>query len=178
MKSPILSCAISLTLAVGALNAIHADSAIWNPHPTSGDWDTATNWTPQTVPNDPAAIASFAISSKKVVSLSANTIVDSIIFAAGASAFTINAKAVPLTIDGVGVTNSSAIGQNFTTSTSQGNAGLIKFTGTSIVSGLVTFTNQFGFQVSGITEFDDQRALVAGRSLIKRCPRMELEPEE
>ena len=95
---------------------------------------------------------------------------DSIIFAAGASAFTINAKAVPLTIDGVGVTNSSAIGQNFTTSTSQGNAGLIRFTGTSIVSGLVTFTNQFGFQVSGITEFDDSASAGSGTFFNQAVP--------
>jgi autotransporter-associated beta strand protein len=170
MKSPILSHAMVLTLSLHALSVVYAGSATWNPHPTSNDWNTSTNWTPQTVPNDPAAIASFTISSKKVVSISANTIVDSIIFAAGASAFTINAKAVPLTIDGVGVTNSSAIGQNFTTSTSQGNAGLIRFTGTSIVSGLVTFTNQFGFQVSGITEFDDSASAGSGTFFNQAVP--------
>lgn len=35
-----------------------ANNATWNANPTSGDWDTATNWTPNTVPGD-ADIATF-----------------------------------------------------------------------------------------------------------------------
>ena len=41
MKSPIFSCAIILTLSLAALNAVCADSATWNLHSISDDWDTA-----------------------------------------------------------------------------------------------------------------------------------------
>ena len=62
MKSPILSCAIALTLSLGALSAVYADSATWNLNPTSGDWNTANNWTPATVPNGRDDVASFSTS--------------------------------------------------------------------------------------------------------------------
>ncbi len=59
--------------------------------PASGDWNTATNWTPATVPNGAADIATFASSSMTATSLSAVTAVNGIIFNPGASAFTITA---------------------------------------------------------------------------------------
>src|SRR5205807_5572873 len=90
MKSPILSCAISLMLSLGALNAAYADSATWNLHPTSGDWDTAANWTPATVPNGPADIATFSTSSRSTVSLANVQIeVASLIFDTAATNYTI-----------------------------------------------------------------------------------------
>ena len=46
MKSPIVSCAMVLTLSLGALSAVYADSATWNLNPISSDWNTAANWTP------------------------------------------------------------------------------------------------------------------------------------
>ena len=39
-----------------------AGSATWNLNPTSGDWNTATNWTPATVPNGPTDTATFGVS--------------------------------------------------------------------------------------------------------------------
>ena len=90
MKFPILSCAIVLTLALCALNAVYADSAIWNPHPISGDWDTAANWTPATVPNGPADIATFSTTSRSTVSLvNVQIEVASLIFDTAASNYTI-----------------------------------------------------------------------------------------
>ena len=44
---PKLLIILSLALAIDA----HAGSATWNLNPASGDWDTASNWTPNTVPN-------------------------------------------------------------------------------------------------------------------------------
>jgi hypothetical protein len=41
VKTTILSFAVVLTLSLGALNAVYADSATWNLHPTSNDWNTA-----------------------------------------------------------------------------------------------------------------------------------------
>ncbi len=143
MKSPIVSCAIILTLSLGALNAVHADSATWNLDPTSGDWNTATNWTPNTVPNAPADVATFAASNQTAISLSANTIVDSIVFNPGASAFTISAisPASRLTFDGVGIVNNSGVVQNFVCDAfSLRQEGLVAFTGSASAGSHCVFT--------------------------------------
>jgi hypothetical protein len=50
-----------------------AGSATWNLNPTSGDWNTAANWTPPTVPNGPSDTASFDTSNETAVSFSAET---------------------------------------------------------------------------------------------------------
>jgi len=108
-----LLCGGAGLLLLFAVDA-HAGSAIWNLNPVSGDWNTATNWTPATVPNGASDIATFAISSKTSVALSDNTLVNGIVFDPGASAFAIT---VPLDssleFDGVGITNNSGITQNF-----------------------------------------------------------------
>src|SRR4249919_3342757 len=46
-----------------------AGSATWNPNPTSGDWNTAANWIPATVPNGPADTVTFGVSNIRDVSL-------------------------------------------------------------------------------------------------------------
>ena len=92
-----------------------AGSATWKSSPATGDWNTATNWTPQTVPNGPSDVATFAISNQTAVSLSAQTEVNGITFNSGASAFTItvpaNTSGFTLNITGVGVTNDSGTTQ-------------------------------------------------------------------
>ena len=94
--------------------ATQAGSATWDLNPASGDWNTATNWTPAIVPNGSADTATFALSNTTAVSTSANTIVDGITFAPGASSFTITASSgFLLTISGVGITNNSGVAQNF-----------------------------------------------------------------
>ena len=42
----------------------NAGSATWNSSPATGDWNTATNWTPATVPNGPSDPATFALSNR------------------------------------------------------------------------------------------------------------------
>src|SRR5262249_17733294 len=92
-----------------------AGSATWNLNPGSSDWNTAANWTPATVPNSPEDVATFATSNATGVSLSAETEVDSIVFAPGASAFTIAAPApfLELNVKGAGIINNSGRTQNF-----------------------------------------------------------------
>ncbi len=58
-SSPFLIPILLLTAVVSS----HADSATWNLNPTSDDWTTAANWTPAMVPNDPAGIVGFGLSS-------------------------------------------------------------------------------------------------------------------
>lgn len=139
-----------------------AGSATWKTSPTSGDWNTATNWTPQTIPNGPSDTARFATSNTTSVSLSANTEVNGIIFNAGASAFTTTANpAIILTISGTGITNNSGITQNFMTAVDgAGNLGTIAFTNSATAGVRTVFTN-IGSQVAslfplaGTTEFFD-----------------------
>jgi hypothetical protein len=116
MKALILSCAIVLTLALGALNIIYANSATWNANPVDNNWNNPANWTPTTVPNGPNDIATFGVSSSPDVSITASIEVNSIVFSPGASAFTITASG--LTISGAGITNDSGITQNLRLSVS------------------------------------------------------------
>ena len=135
MKSPILSCAMVLTLALGALNAIYADSATWNLNPISNDWNTAANWTPATVPNGPNDVATFGVSSTTDVSITASIEVNSIVFSPGASAFIITPSpangAIVLTISGAGITNDSGITQNFVTYGDEDSSSFISLTGSA-----------------------------------------------
>src|SRR5919201_3526114 len=114
-----LRLTILTALAVLMTNAAFAGSATWKSSPATGDWNTATNWTPQTVPNGPSDVATFATSNQTAVSVSAQTEVNGITFDSGASAFTI---AVPpptsgfgLIMTGVGITNNSGITQKIVT---------------------------------------------------------------
>ena len=100
--------------AIGVSNSVRAGSATWDLNPASGDWNNAANWTPATVPDGSADTATFAVSSTTAISISANTIVDGITFAPGASSFTITASPFfALTIRGVGITNNSGTTQEF-----------------------------------------------------------------
>ena len=117
MKYTRVSCAIVLTLSLGALSALNAGSASWNLNPTSDDWSTAANWTPNTVPNGPDDIATFGVSNQTAVTVSTfGTEVNEVIFNPGASAFTITDDS-SLTVSGTGITNNSGITQNFLVST-------------------------------------------------------------
>ena len=77
-----------------------AGSATWSANPVSGDWNTTTNWMPNTVPNGRTDTATFDVSSTTEVSLSAYTEVDSILFEPSASAFT-----VPATVNELSMSN-------------------------------------------------------------------------
>src|SRR5690349_19754549 len=92
-----------------------ADSATWNLNPTSGDWNTATNWTPATVPNSPSDVATFEVSNTTSITLAQfNGISANIVFNPGASAFTISApNDANLDFGNTGITNNSGLTQNF-----------------------------------------------------------------
>ena len=105
-----------LTVLVFALTnqSARAGSATWSANPISGDWNTAANWTPNTVPNGPNDVATFAASNQTDVTISASTEVNQLIFSPGASDFTISVtEGKSFTISGTGITNNSGIDQNF-----------------------------------------------------------------
>jgi len=127
-----------------------AGSATWNLNPTSGDWNTDANWTPAIVPNGPADTATFGVSGKTGISLSASIEVNGLVFAQGASAYVITSTlAEPLTISGTGIINNSGIVQTFfldqQDETPEGNA--LTFSNTA------TAGNDTAFSVIGGEDF-------------------------
>src|SRR5262245_42884957 len=96
------------------VTTLRAGSATWNLTPTNGDWNSAANWTPATVPNSPSDIATFASSTLTDIFASANTEVSSVVFASGGPSFTITPNpGTSFTISGEGVVNDSGTAQSF-----------------------------------------------------------------
>ncbi len=122
MKTLPLLCSLCL---FATSETLQAGSASWKLNPTSGDWNTTANWTPETVPNNPADVATFGSSNTNAISLSAKTQVDSVVFDANASAFTVSTAADHLTFFGTGIVNNSGNEQNFVTGLQDG--GTINF---------------------------------------------------
>ena len=141
MKTLLVTAIGSLILLFPAL--AYADSAQWNLNPTSGDWNTADNWTPMTVPNGSGDVATFDLSNTTNVSISVDTEVSSITFTlATTNPYSITASPeLIFTISGVGITNNSGIAQEFVTAVDgSGNFGRIVFTDTA-TAGTAVFTN-------------------------------------
>src|SRR3954471_20630519 len=99
-----------ISIALTGQNSF-AGSATWNASPTNNDWNTAANWTPATVPNDPSAVATFDVSSITTISQDGEFDVAELVFNPGASAFTIFAHYPGLNIYGAGMTNNSGVVQ-------------------------------------------------------------------
>src|SRR6266487_3723168 len=138
-----IRCSLMLLLPAVA----YPDSAQWDLNPSSGDWNTAANWTPMTVPNGSTDIATFAVSNTTNVSISANTEVSGITFTAAATnPYTITASAAfTLIISGTGITNNSVSTQQFVTAVgANGEFGLILFTNSATAGNSTMFTNNGG----------------------------------
>jgi autotransporter-associated beta strand protein len=126
-------------LLLAALPAA-AQNATWNFNPGSGDFNTAANWNPATVPT---GTAFFGTSNTAALSFSANTTIGGWTFNAGASnyTFTNNGQTINFTDAGIVVSGGSATVTNngflqfFDTST----AGRASITNTNV--GTLTFNN-------------------------------------
>jgi autotransporter-associated beta strand protein len=148
---------IAALLACVSLSAIEAraGSATWNLNGT-GDYNTATNWTPNTVPNTAADTATFATSNQISASFSANTTVGGWTFNAGASNYAFT-NAFVLTFSGAGIVingGSASITTNntlsFVNSSTAGSATITNNAGSllqfldSSTAGSATITNNAG----------------------------------
>ncbi|HEY4281545.1 MAG TPA: hypothetical protein VGM62_00670, partial [Chthoniobacterales bacterium] len=109
-------------LTLSTSSALYGGTATWELNPGSDAWTTATNWTPNTVPNGSADTATFDVSNVTSVSLSPTSFfgfsleVNSIVFSSNASGYTIdlNSEAFStVTISGAGIINDSGITQTF-----------------------------------------------------------------
>jgi hypothetical protein len=143
----------------------YAGSATWNLNPATGDWNTATNWTPATIPNATTDIATFGASNITSLSTSANVDLAGLVFTAGAPSYTITVgtdDSESLTFWAEGVRNDSGVQQTFT--------GSFSFNGDSSAGdnvsydqGSISFNDNASagsasFDESGIDFFDNASA--------------------
>jgi len=151
-----------------------AGSATWNLNPTSSDWNTAANWTPATIPNSPADVASFGTSTIKGLTLSSAITIASSVYEPSADGFTISSAGLTsLTFAGDGIVNSSATSQSFVVDIDETNAGgLISFTNSAIITGSVNFTvagqNRSGNPKFATVEFHDNSSAGTPASFAKQ----------
>src|SRR5437868_12780268 len=83
---------------------LFAGSATWNEGPSGGDWNTSSNWTPNTVPNGSTDEATFGFSTIPTIFVSSATEVKNVVFSLHASAYTITAlQGIVLSISGTGI---------------------------------------------------------------------------
>jgi len=162
-----ISYRISTVLFVVALTFLtvpvpaFAGSATWDLNPGSNDWN-ASNWTPQSVPNGAFDTATFDLSNTTVVSVTANTEVNGIVFNPNAAFNPFIITRTPgatLFISGVGITNNSGADQLFVVATNgSGSFGEIGFLNSATAGRDSVFTNN-GASVSaaggGATNFSD-----------------------
>src|SRR5438094_2998198 len=91
---------VVIALAAG-VQSLHAGDATWKQNPVSNDWNTAQNWTPETIPNSETAVATFGVSGTTTVLCQdsgdgyAQTFVGGVVFAPGASPDTIRVTPDP-----------------------------------------------------------------------------------
>jgi autotransporter-associated beta strand protein len=123
----------TVVLFMLAASKLFAGSATWATNPTSGDWNTAANWRPQTVPNATTDIATFGASNVTVVTNSDVIVnLDSLVFSSGAPSYTISALD-NIDLDGIGIVNNSGTVQSFV-------AGAFFFNNSSTAGSMVNFT--------------------------------------
>ena len=103
-----------------------AGSATWNLNPTSGDWNTAANWTPATVPDGGTDLATFALSNSTAISLSVS-VEAALVFESGASSYTITVPSGQVLTISFGMTNNSGVVQEFVADKGSGAGGVIQF---------------------------------------------------
>lgn len=132
----------------------YAGNATWNNNPANGDWNTATNWTPNTVPGG-SDIATFNSSNITDIAVSQNSDILEILFNPGASSFTYTVSHFNIfTFTIVGVVNNSGLTQEFISDVdAQGNPGFINFAGNSVAGSQTLFTARPGTLPNGNTGF-------------------------
>jgi autotransporter-associated beta strand protein len=158
-----VTIALAALAAVG-VQAMHADDATWKVNPVSNDWNTAQNWRPETIPNSRTAVATFGVSNTTTVLCQdsgdgyANTYVGDVVFAPGASAYSI--RITPdfdviypslIVFNQQGIINNSGIAQNLVAANSGSTkaSGRIYFEGTSSAGENVVITNEGGASATG-----------------------------
>ncbi len=109
-----------------------AASATWKVAPLSNDWSIAVNWTPETVPDEIADVATFGVSNVTDVMVPDFLEIGDVVFEPGASQYTIDAD---FALNHIGVINNSGVTQYFDISRTFG------FNGTATAGSDIVYTN-------------------------------------
>jgi autotransporter-associated beta strand protein len=157
VRKTFLRTILAVAFAILTPIVAHAGSATWGLNPGSGDWNTAANWTPATVPNGSADTATFGLSNTTNVSISANTEigVNGITFTSAATnpySITVGNEST-LTLSGTGITNNSGGAQTIIT----GDSSSISFFNRSTAGSATIPLNNFG-PPSSVDFFDRSTA--------------------
>ncbi|HEY1768855.1 MAG TPA: autotransporter-associated beta strand repeat-containing protein [Chthoniobacterales bacterium] len=128
-----------------------AGSATWATNPSSSDWNTATNWTPQTVPNSETDVATFGTSTVTNLSITdASVSLDSAIFNSGAPPYTLTIQIYNLFFYGAGIVNNSGSVQSIVAPDTDENAVALFFYNSSTAGNMITVST-----IGGAIEFFD-----------------------
>jgi autotransporter-associated beta strand protein len=164
MKALVRLCLFSCFLAFLTPLTSLAGSATWDSNPTSGDWNTAANWTPESIPSSETDVATFGASDLTDITCGdapggggTSTIVGDIVFSKGAGPYTITITPVsdnifPSLIEIHGnILNKSGMTQNFVTANSgtEQQSGRIYFMESGSAGDQVVITNQGGGSAEG-----------------------------
>ena len=122
------------------LLAASVQAQTWIASPSSGDWNTDSNWT-GTAPNSSSAFATFGTSTVTNVTLSAPATVDTVQFNGGASSYSIDTNGVTLNLGGVGVVNNSGGPQTLINSDNGSNGGYLVFANSASASNAIIKNN-------------------------------------
>jgi hypothetical protein len=168
MKRLAVALVAAITLALGATSS-HAGSATWNLDPTSGDWNTAANWIPNTVPGI-ADTATFAVSNQTNVSVSTYYLVGGVVFSPGANSYEITSlPGQAVGFETSGISNQSGVIQNFvaaTDSTGQSGRFDVRKTSTTGDSALVVFTAEAPTVIGGSPGFVSGTLTLSGTNVV------------
>src|SRR5690349_19226111 len=156
LRSLLQALLLSGAFLLQAQLTLYAGSATWNLNPSTIFWSNGGNWTPATVPNGPGDIATFGVSNTTSLSVGSVLEVDSIVFEAGASPYSltmVNVGGPPIasfTFSGVGVINNSGIVQSITSATRGTLNTDIFFTNSATAGDLTSFVTNAGIVIDSI----------------------------
>jgi autotransporter-associated beta strand protein len=169
----LLLCFLTLfgVILLFAAKSGYAGNATWNNNPANGDWNTATNWTPNTVPGG-SDIATFNSSNITDITISEYSEVLEILFNPGASSFTYTVSHFDgLIFTIVGIINNSGVTQQFIADVgAEGNPGFLGFEGNASPGTLTLFTARPGTVPGGegaLIEFLDFASAGEGEFIIE-----------
>jgi autotransporter-associated beta strand protein len=125
-----------------------AGSATWDQNPSSGDWNTAANWTPQTVPNSTTDIATFGASNVTNLSITnASVSLDSAVFNSGAPPYTLTIQIYNLLFYGAGIVNNSGSMQSIVAPTVNDNNAAFFFYNSATAGNMTSYSTVGGLLV-------------------------------
>ena len=139
----------SLVLTLGN-HSVCAGNATWNLAPTNNDWNTAANWTPNTVPGE-ADVATFNTFNITEITFSQESGVLEMLFSPGANSFNFTVSHFQgFTFAIVGLRNNSGVRQDFVADVDvDGKPGFILFEQHSTTSSQTFFTARPAISAGG-----------------------------